>query len=452
MNREIELFKEVTDKVSLKNTLKKLEITPHEGQNKIVDLWDNNKMANNVVAVCGRRWGKSTLASGIIIRELLVPYSRTALIAPLYSNVKIIWQETVKLLYQLGLKPKSINNQAFSLELENGSKLNGVSEDSIESILGNRYSLLVFDEAQSISKLEQIYATYLSPTLSDYGVRADNSFYGRVFMVGTPRSKQSVFYEFFVKEYDNHRWVSVQAPSKDNKMNTEIFLDAMRKSVGELRYRQEYLAQFVTLDSSDVFYAFKEDRNTFKKDDLIPFLNEESEWIAGIDVGFNDSTAYLLVLKSPEGAYYVCDAYSMSQKTTKDHVDAFLKLEMQWIFNKNREPSIRYIDKAAAQTAHDLVITYNYAVHPCSNAVRESVDCLNTLFDVSGANAKPKLFIEEGLRSLIKQILMLQWNPNKSVKDPFKRVQGHHFDLIASLRYAIYSDYKNSGQSFYILN
>jgi hypothetical protein len=451
MNKELEIYKKVTDTVKLSKTFELLNIKPHGGQQTLVDIWDNQRHISNVVAVCGRRFGKSTTAGGIGFRELLVPFSRVALIAPVYANGKIIWQEIVKYVYQVGLKPKSINNQQMHLELENGSKLFVASEDSIESLLGNRFSLIIFEETQSIDKIDEIYGTYLSATLSDYGVREDGSFYGRCLFIGTPRGKNTTFYEYFCKEYDDNRWKSLTAPSSDNPINTPQFLEAMRKTVGELRFRQEYLAEFVSVDSSDVFFNFKTDRNLFKKSDILPFINESSVFIAGIDVGFNDSTAYVLVHKTPNGSYFVLDAYIANQKTTKQHVDEFRKLEKTYIHTKYSEPTIRYLDKSAAQSAHDLAYEYNFITTPSKSAVKEGVDAINNLFLPTGVAEQPKLFIEENLKELIKQLLSLQWANSKNTKDPFKRIAGHHYDLVHALRYAIYSDYLNSGQSVFFL-
>ncbi len=96
MNKELELYKSVTDKVSLASTFQLLGITPHKGQQRIVDIWDGDKRISNLVAVCGRRFGKSTTAGGIAFRELLVPFARVALVAPVYANCKIIWTEVIK--------------------------------------------------------------------------------------------------------------------------------------------------------------------------------------------------------------------------------------------------------------------------------------------------------------------------------------------------------------------
>lgn len=442
-NKEIKLYQSKCDTIQLKTVAQLLDFTPHKGQQPIFFTYDEQKdLYNNLVMVLGRRTGKSASTAIIAVKELLIPFSSTILLTPTFNNAKIIFNETLKHVQALRLEIKSINKGSFRFELKNGARFSANSASNIESALGTANSLLLCDESQSIPNLEEIMNQMLVPTLLDYGTRTSGILYGRQIYLGTPRGTENQLYDLFCKQDDHSNWKSFSAPSHSNPILPLAYFEQMRLELGEMLYSQEILAQFVGSDNN-VFYAFGE-HNTYAPGSIK--FSRYMDVISGIDAGFRDSTAAIYAYRDPRGNYYIDKAYSDNMKATSVHVAKLKELDSEMI----GVTDLRYMDPAAAQLICDYIQDYDYQVCPAKNAVQESIKYLNQLFTCTGANNKPRIYVNSELKELIRQITRVRWKDtaNKTAKDPFsKDPKGTHWDLIAALRYAIYSDQHNISAS-----
>ena len=442
-NKEIQTYKDATDKIALKTVAQLLNFTPHKGQQPIFYVFDEQKeLINNLVMVLGRRSGKSSVSSVIAVRELLVPFSSTILLTPTFNNAKIIFNETLKHVQALKLEIKSINKGSFRFELMNGARFSANSASNIESALGTANSLLIMDESQSIPGLMEIVAQMLAPTLLDYGARGSGILYGRQIYLGTSRGTENQLYELYCKQDEYTNWRSFNAPSYLNPILPQAYFEQMRLELGEFLYRQEILAEFIGTDDN-VFYAFG-DHNLYTTGSVK--FSRYTDVIVGIDVGFRDSTAGVFLYRDPRGNYYLDKAYSENMKATSVHVANLKALDAEMVGTTD----LRYMDPAAAQLIYDYITDYDYQVYPAKNAVQESIKYLNQLFTPTGANHVPRLYVNSELKEMIRQLKRVRWKDgtNKTAKDPFsKDPKGTHWDLIAALRYAVYSDQHNISAS-----
>ena len=447
--KETELYQRITDTIKLKSVAQLLDFIPHMGQQPIFYTFDERKdLINNLVMVLGRRTGKSASTSVIAIRELLVPFSATILLVPTFSNAKIIFNDVLKHVQQLKLPIKSINKGSFQFELENGARFSANSESNVESALGSSLSLLLVDESQSFSDLNQIVSQMLSPMLLDYGMRSTGVLYGRQIYLGTPRGTDNYLYDLYEKQNQFPNWKSFNAPSTTNPILPTSYFETMRLELGEMLYNQEILAQFIGT-GNNVFYAFNKESNTYERGSVV--FSSSTPTIVGLDIGARDSTAHLILYRTPDGSYYLDQAYSKNMTSTKAHVQAYLEQEQKVL----SVPEMRYIDPSAAQARIDLITDYNYECVPANNDIQDSIKYLNVLLSKTGANDKPKLFICSDLTEVIRQVSRVMWkdSANKSSKDPYvKDPKGTHWDIIAALRYAVYSDRFNVASSFVMLS
>jgi len=222
---------------------------------------------------------------------------------------------------------------------------------------------------------------------------------------------------------------SYQYASTVNPIVTPEFLETMRQKMDNLTFQQEYEAKFVDIQQNTALHSFDETKNTFKFSKIQNFVKDMNV-ICGIDIGFRDSSAHVLIAKD-RNSYYCFSAIRMSQLDTKSIYTNFLQQEKMY----GVEPEVRYIDKSAALTSYDLASIYNYTTYPCVNDRKVGIATLNQLF------REENLFIEETLVELIEEIVTLAWN--ESGKDFVRSNSKHHHDLVHALRYAIASDYAN---------
>lgn len=448
-NQEIELYRNFTDKVKLKHIAQMLGFVPHAGQQPIFYTIDEKKdIINNLAICCGRRFGKSVNTSVIAARELAVPFSSTILLTPTFNNAKIIFNEVLKNIQKLQLPIKTINRGSFRFELENGARFSANSAANIESALGSYNSLLIVDEAQSVPELMEIINQMLVPTLLDYGVRPSGILYGRQIYIGTPRGVDNQLYDLFIKEDEFPNWKSFSAPSTTNPILPQSYFAQMRLELGEMLYRQEILAEFFGTDDN-VFWAFNKEVNTYATGAIR--FNSYMHVVSGIDIGFRDSTAQLWAYRDSKGNYYIDKAYQKNMTSTATHVANYREIE-ESMYSR---PEMRYIDPAAAQTAFDLQSTYDYDCVGANNSIDASLAYINQMLSPTGADNRPRLFINQELVELIRQITRVRWKDrlSKGSKDPFRKdPKGTHWDLIAALRYMLYSDSFNLAAGSFIVS
>jgi hypothetical protein len=436
INQDIITYQELSPKVKLKKVWDLAKATPHGGQSPIIDVFDNNPLINMFVIVLGRRSGKSFSTAMIVLRELLIPYSNTILLSPSYKNSQIMFNETIKHIKTLGLPIASINKNQFSIELENGSKFTSVTSTNYESALGSRLSLLVVDETQSIPEIKSIFEEVLFPMFLDYGTKENGTLFAKAVFLGTPRGIGTAFHSLYLKELIQDNWKSFNSPSSCNPILPKVFLEQQRLILPDHVYRQELLAEWLSTGQG-VFFAFNAENNLYDPEELK--FSQEALQISGHDFGFSDSTAMLIIYVDRSGNYYIHDFYQQSARSTKEHVQAFKALEA-------RNPGTlqdRFGDPSAAQTMLDLRSLYDYDVSKGNNRVAPGIACINDLMAVQGLDQKPKLFINKNLGELIRQIRSVSYKANTNGTDPFnKDPEGTHWDLLAAMRYAIYTHYR----------
>ena len=453
-NKEVEMYQEAAAKIQLKTIAKMLEFTPHEGQQPLFYAFDmESDIYNNFVLLFGRRTGKSEVTTVVGIRELFLPFSSTVLLTPVFENAKIIFNNVLKRVEQLGLPVKAINRGSFRLELENGARFSANSAANVEAALGSSNSLIIVDETQSIPDIKRILNQLLVPTLLDYGTRPSGILWAHQMLLGTPRGEENELTDYYYKELTLPNWKSFTAPSTTNPTLPKEYIEQMRQELGDTIFRQEILAEIIGSDAN-VFHSFDRVINTYVDEEPPEDIPEgktrrnyfvptpESEYICGIDIGWSDSTANVMIYRTPEGRYYVAKAYSKSNTTTKQHISNYKQMEDEMIGTVD----VRYGDPAAAQTLNDYITDYDYDVTPAKNDISASIKYLNNLLEPTGANAEPRLYVHEDLGELIRQISRIRYKQvlGKGSKDPFiKDPDGTHWDLIAALRYAIYSDQYN---------
>jgi len=448
LNEEVNLYQSISKKIKLSKIWDLLGMTPHSGQTGVIDAFDNDPTKNSYVLTLGRRSGKSVQAGVIAIRELLIPFSNTILLAPTYRNSKIIFDEVYKLVLKLKLPIKALNKNQFTIELENGSKFSALTESNVEAGLGSRCSLLIVDETQSISNIMYIIESLIGPMLLDYGVTEEGILFSNIVFLGTPRGVASDFYELYLYELTRGNWKSFTAPSSCNPLLPRKYLDDQKDILSERAYQQEIEAKWLTAGAG-VFFAFDLDINLYDPNEIDL---RGSNFITGHDFGALDSTAMIYIYTNPAGDFYLDATYMANMRTTAQHAIAFKAL-------RDKDPKAQqegsYGDPSAAQSMLDLRNTYDYDITKGYNKIAAGIAIINELMAPQGLNRKPKLFVNKNLAELITQIQMITYKngvgPQAINGDPFNKHREHHFDLIHAMRYAVVSHYRQNQAALAVL-
>ena len=472
LNKLSEDYKLHTKNVSLAKLFALLDINPTPMQDGLIDLWDNSLTEFSEVNIAAsRRQGKTFSGAILIIRELLIVNSSTMVVSKSAKSVGVLFNEVLRMLRVLGLKPTKVNSNQYSLQL-NDSILRCTVHRTMDTLLGNKASLIVLDECGTYSYSDDVNINLL-PMRNDYSTYADtNMFVSKVLRISSPREIGSDFYYDWVKGNIKRPSsisktevyvapkgvVSMTFSIYDSPLATPELIEAVKETTEEEKWQTEYLCNFIHMNSISAFSMYNEKSNTFKLPELIKrigkgslaslgFHNLEStegarlQGFLGLDVGFRDNSA-IVVCTVIDNCIYVLDAYEQAHMTSKEFAEGIQQIIQKWQLGDMpldfTEGAI-YIDKTAAMMSADLNVNYDIPALPGYNKVREGISLMNTGFKTN------KLYINEDLTFLTDQITMLAFKEamitsiNKSSGDPFIRVKGHHFDVVHALRYVVTS-------------
>ena len=187
-----------------KKLFKFTDYVPHSGQHK---LHYPKKDARFVVAVCGRRWGKSVSAAKEIECVITQPNKRAWVVAPTYQTAEKVFREVWHTcITEKQMPTRRASYRDMYIEFEWGSVFEGKSADNPPSLVGEGLDLLVLDEAAKQKK--RTWEMYLRPTLSDRK--------GSAIFITTPEGYNWV-YELYLRGKEDEDWNSFNSPSWENQ-------------------------------------------------------------------------------------------------------------------------------------------------------------------------------------------------------------------------------------------
>ena len=218
------------------------DYVPHNGQNS---LHFPEKSARFIVAICGRRWGKSVAASKEIEVMLNIPKTRSWVVAPTYQTAEKVFREVWHSIIQNRDPKKNIQTTRASykdmyIETTTGSTFEAKSADNPNSLVGEGLDLLILDEAAKQKKI--VWEMYLRPTLSDRK--------GRAIFITTPEGYNWV-YDLYLKGQKDEEWLSFNSPSWKNQFAypegaDDSDLKEAKRNLSVEVFDQEYGSKFTS--------------------------------------------------------------------------------------------------------------------------------------------------------------------------------------------------------------
>lgn len=272
---------------------------------------------------CTRRSAKSyTAGLYLLLTAIRRPGTSSVYIGLTRDQSKrIIWQDIFKAIIKKYNLPAKFNETELTISFSNGSVIYVLGVDDSEAeqdkLLGKKYALAVIDEAASYTiDLNNLIYKVLKPAMSDLG--------GTIVMCGTPDNrKDGIFYNItcatpvsppaqIMKDgWKLYTWSTYDNPFMAAQWQETINeLHAIDPHVDEQPwFQQHYLGKWVIEDSNKI-YRYSSARNLY--DGTLPdygFTNWQ--YVLGIDLGFSDCTALVLL------AYHEHDPYTYIVQSDK---------------------------------------------------------------------------------------------------------------------------------------
>lgn len=256
------------------------------------------------ILCCGRRWGKTTLAIDQMKGRAAIPNSRVAYIAPTYQQARdIAWATLKKELQGAG----TINESRLEISLVNGSLIVLRGWESIETLRGQKFDLVVVDEVAMMRHFDSMWQEVIRPTLTDTK--------GEAMFISTPKGFNH-FYDLFGKEADDDDYKSFHYKTSDNPHIPPEEIDKAREELTEDRFAQEYEADFRKSEGL-VYKEFDRKFHTFSDEPDIEMVAV----FGGHDFGTNNPCASITIKKDRDARYWVTDEFYKSGLTDAQQAD-----------------------------------------------------------------------------------------------------------------------------------
>lgn len=277
------------------------------------------------VVNCGRRFGKTLLASEEIKGKAYGKQSRIAYIAPTYQQARdIMWNLLKTELRSIAIR---INESRLEIEVKTKDGLSSLivlrGWESIETLRGQSFDFIVIDEIAMMRNFWINWEEVIRPTLTDRK--------GEVLFLSTPKGYNH-FYDLYNLELTNDAFKSFHFTTYDNPFIPVEEIDDAKKQITENRFSQEYLAQF-TKQEGLVYKEFIRERHLFDEVD-IPI----KETILGIDFGYTNPSCILKIDVDYHDNFWITDEWYHRGKTTDEIGDVALSFNSNKVYPDPAEP------------------------------------------------------------------------------------------------------------------
>ncbi|TFH10827.1 MAG: terminase [Nitrosomonadales bacterium] len=408
-------------KLSIEKYLNLIDFTPNNPQRAIVNALNNPKY-RFITAAIARRLGKTEIANIVGHLVTLIPGTNVLIMSPNYSLSQISFERQVYYLQKTGIEISRSNLKDRIIELANGSTIRLGSVNQVDSVVGRSYDFIIFDEAALTAEGEKAFEQQLRPTLDKPSSKA--------LFISTPRGKNNWFAKFYYRGYSTEypMWASIKADYRENPRASLEDIAEARKTMSDSLFRQEQEADFSVFEGQ----IFRFDTDACMED-LSQYPTEGLDIFAGLDIGFRDPTA-LIVLGYDYNTekYYALEEYQNSEKTTSMHAEVVTTLIAKYGIETI------YIDSSAAQTRFDWAYEYNIPTTAANKSVLDGIAHVQSLVE------KNRLIVDSKCINLLATLDQYRWdkNPNLVIQKPEHDMFSHMAD---ALRYGLYSHTTSSG-------
>ena len=237
-----------------------IDAQPHPGQLEV-----HNSDARFRVLSAGRRWGKTRLG----VNECLDAASkggRAWWVSPSYKTSEVGWRP----LRQIARKIPNAEVRLVDrmVTLPGGGFVAVRSADNPDSLRGEGLDYVVMDECAFMQR--EAWTEAIRPSLSDR--------LGRALFISTPKGRNWFWENYQRGMMGEAGWQSWTFPTSSNPYIDASEIEAAKRDLPEIIFRQEYLAEFID-DSGGVFRRVQE-AATLKPQEP----QAGRQYIAGVDV------------------------------------------------------------------------------------------------------------------------------------------------------------------------
>ena len=301
------------------------------------------------VLCCHRRFGKTVMVLNHLIKAALINKNhnpRLAYIAPTYKQAKSIAWDYLKF-YTKSIPGTKWNESELRCDFVNGARITLLSSENFDSIRGSYLDMVAIDEVAQVS--QGLIDEVIIPSLSDRR--------GKMFLIGTPKGMNNIFYDYYLKSQSDDKWFSYKAKASDTNIVDKEELDAALAVMGEAKYNQEFECSFIGNISGSIYGSLVDDLEEAKRIGNVPYDPAHlvnTAW----DLGYTDATA-IIFFQQINHNIHIIDYYE-NEKEALPHYAEVLK-EKDYIYGNMYAPhDVEQTDFGSGHTRRETA--YNYGI------------------------------------------------------------------------------------------
>ena len=383
----------------------------HPSQSKIASDTHRFRVVN-----CGRRFGKTILSVYELVAVASGKEASVAYIAPTYQQARdIAWEELKRICRPVIVGQPNESRLEINIVNKLGTKSKIVLRgwESVETLRGQAFDFLVLDEISSYRNFWINWQEVLRPTLTDRK--------GHCLFISTPKGFNHFYDLYNTKDPD---YVSFHFTTYDNPFIPKEEIDKAKQELTEDRFAQEYLADF-RKTAGLVYKEFSRDVHLYNGDwkDKAKGL---SKTFGGVDFGFTNPAAVLIIHKDTDDNYYVEAEWYKRQQTDAKIADYIATLRLNECYPDPESPAgIEELEKRGVNTREVL---------KGKDSIRNGINVVRELFKAN------RLFIHEDCKNLIWELETYSYpdkRPDHNEEENPIKENDHALD---ALRYALVTE------------
>lgn len=391
-----------------------MDLRLHKAQLEI-----NNSKARFNVAMCGGRFGKTTLALWKLIERAGQGHSPNWYIAPTYRQAKqIAWLKLLSMLPPGVIAKK--NETELYVELKNRARIELKGADNEDTLRGVPLASVVFDEVPFIRR--HVWEEIIMPRTVDY--------VAPVWFIGTPSLGKDWFYKLYLKGQDTKQteWRSFHYTILDNPYLDKGEVEKLRLGMNPTLWRQECLAEPTGI-SGLVYPGFEHSFHVVKPFEI------PADWRRGraIDWGIANPTCCLWAAEDPKtGNIYIYREHYMAGWTIRQHGLAIRNIEpsAKWEFTV-LDPSAFKRERDGGSVADDFKKD-GIMVVPADNTKDRGITLVSHYL-----TEIPKIFFFENCYKTVDEISEYVYEPQHGEKNKREEPRKQNDHAMDALRYML---------------
>lgn len=242
------------------------------------------------VLACGRRWGKTRLVAALAVAAA-ARGGRAWYVAPTYPMATVAWRQIRDLARQIPIATVRESDRIVTI---GRGEVRVRSADDPDSLRGESLDLVVLDECALLR--EDTWSAVLRPALADRR--------GRALFVSTPRG-HNWFWHLYQQAHDGGDWQAWRYPTSANPYIAPAEIEAARREMPELLYRQEFEAEFIA-DAGGVFRRVVDAATARAQERAV----SGHEYVFGVDWGKHADFTVIAVIDATDRALVALDRFS----------------------------------------------------------------------------------------------------------------------------------------------